>query len=216
MVRGIHVRPTVTASPFALFSRQFTRADKGWTVTGSETLRDALDRIISISFPSEYEATFEEVRRQHGHTIRLLKADRAWLQTFNCYAAALDIVDHPKYRSMVNRYHNSLIPTSDFVSNLLDDQELQELDASTIEMGDIVLYFDGDKVRHGASVASPKRLRSKWGFDKFYEHSLWEVPWAFGDQVKFFIPPDPERIMELLLIDLRARPPDPVQPYDQW
>jgi hypothetical protein len=181
---------------------------------GNEALREALDRIIGIRCPSEYEAAFEEVRRQHGHTIRLLKADRVWLRTFNCYAAAFEIVDHSKYRSLVDRHHGSLVPTSDFVSNLLEEEELQELDASAAEMGDIVLYFDGDTVRHGASIVSPGRLRSKWGPDELYEHSLWEVPGIFGDQVKFFIPPDPERIMELMITHLRALTADPLPHYD--
>jgi hypothetical protein len=154
---------------------------------------------MGIRFLSEYEVAFEEVRRQHDHTIRLLKGDRVWLGTFNCYADAFDIVDHSKYRSLVDQHHGAFLPTTDFVSNLLDKEELQELDSSAAEMGDIVLYFDENKVRHGASIVSPGRLRSKWRPQELYDHALWEVPGTFGDQVKFFIRPDPERIMELLI-----------------
>jgi hypothetical protein len=69
-----------------------------------ETLREALDRIITIRYPNAYEAAFEPLRVEHGHTIKMLPGQTQWLNTFNCYAFALGLVETPRYQALVRKH----------------------------------------------------------------------------------------------------------------
>jgi hypothetical protein len=164
-----------------------------------ETLREALDRIMLLRYPAEFKLAFDEVQQQHGHAVRMVAADRNWLETFNCYASALGIVEYPRYQALVRVHKKSALTNSAFVSELLLHDELREIGVSAAKAGTIVLYFADDIVTHGGVIISGNgRIRSKWGPSELYEHDLWEIPGSYGDRVKFFAAPDPERIIDLL------------------
>jgi hypothetical protein len=170
----------------------------------SEMLRAALDCIMKIPCPTTFKSAFEKVQKQHNHTVCNVPVDKNWLNTFNCYAFALSIVCNPRYRAFVQKPSNyslasSALANSGFMSMLLKHGELTEVDEVAAKAGNLVLYFADGCVRHaGVIITDNRRVRSKWGPNELYEHSLWEVPESYGQQARFVCAPNPERIMDLL------------------
>jgi hypothetical protein len=164
-----------------------------------ETLREALDRIMPIPYPAAYATAFEELRVKHGHTIERRSGERQWLDTFNCYALALDLVDTPRYRRLVDEHGDSALADSAFVTGLIEDAEVREIPEDEIRPGSLVAYFNTGALTHcGLILSDSKRVRSKWGPSELYEHELWEVGASYGREVRFFEPPDPDHILDLL------------------
>jgi hypothetical protein len=150
-----------------------------------ETLREVLDRIITIRYPNAYEAAFERLRVEHGHTIKMLPGQTQWLNTFNSYAFALGLVETPRYQALVGKHGKSVLASTSFVSRLIEDGELCEITEDKAPAGSLVLCFNGSTLTHTGLIASEDgRVRSKWGPSELYEHELWEVGTAYGDQVR--------------------------------
>jgi hypothetical protein len=171
-----------------------------------ETLRVALDRITKIHIQTVFQYGFDKLQEQYRHTIRIIPADREWLNTFNCYAFALGIVDRERYKILFEMHDKKIaLANSRFISLLLAQGELVETGPQKPEIDNLVLYFRGSHVTHAGVVITddPAMIRSKWGAGELYEHGLWEVPCSYGDGVKFIRAPLPERIMELLEGHLR-------------
>jgi hypothetical protein len=164
-----------------------------------ETLRVALDRIMSIQFPTVFQSAFDEVQREYGHTIRIIPGDKKWLETFNCYAFALGIVDSPRYQTLVQKHCNGALANSHFMSALLACGELTKIDEARVRVGNLVLYLAEGRLTHAGIVfTGSQRVRSKWGPNELYEHALWEVPQSYGGQKQFVDAPDKDRITDLL------------------
>lgn len=164
----------------------------------TETLRAALDRIMSLQSQSAFKSAFKEVQEQQNHTIHIIPAKREWLDTFNCYAYALGIVDNPRYQALVERHHSALA-NSEFMSTLLVCGELIEINEANVRIGDLVIYSKDGRVTHaGVTVTDRQSVLSKWGPNELYEHGLWEVPESYGGQMQFAEAPDTNRIIDLL------------------
>jgi hypothetical protein len=164
-----------------------------------ETLRATLDRIIGIRFPSAFQSAFDEVQEEHNHTIRIISANWEWLNTFNCYAFALGIVDNPRYQAFVQNHRNSALANSGFMSALLARGELIEINEANVRIGNLAIYLADGRVTHaGVIVTDRQTVRSKWGPGELYEHGLWEVPESYGGQTQFVGAPDTNRIINLL------------------
>ncbi len=41
-------------------------------------------------------------------------------------------------------------------------------------------------------------IYSKWGPNELYAHQLWEVPWSYGQTVRYFKRGDPEELLDRL------------------
>lgn len=162
-----------------------------------ESLREALDRVMRIELPLMYRRAFAKVEAEYGHSIRMLEADPAWLRTFNCYAFALGLAEHPRYQGLVAAHQNSALASSAFVAQLLANGNLQEIDQ--VQPGDIALYLVAGSVAHAAVIAVGEgRLHSKWGPNELYDHALWEVPASYGSEVRFFRRPPVATTIDLL------------------
>jgi hypothetical protein len=175
-----------------------------------QDLRAVLDELMAIKYPLTFKAAWDRVKRDYGHSIREVESNAEHLQTFNCYAYAFGIVDHPRYQALVQEHSTrtevaGAITNSAFVSKLLSNGELREIDQTNAKTGDIVLYFSPRGVEHAAQLESGVNvIRSKWGPSELYEHGLWEVGRSFGDVVRYFAAPVPEHIIDLLEAHLSA------------
>jgi hypothetical protein len=154
---------------------------------------------MGIRFPSVFQPAFDEVQEEYNHTIRIIPANKEWLDTFNCYAFALGIVDSPRYQALVQKHRNGALANSGFMSALLARGELIEINEANVRVGNLVIYLANGRMTHaGVIVTDRHRVRSKWGPSELYEHGLWEVPESYGGQMQFAGAPDTNRIMDLL------------------
>jgi hypothetical protein len=169
-----------------------------FAMAGNETLRRDLDEASALRSQSEYRIRLENLKGEHGHTVVVLEDG-------NCFAYALGAWDEPSYRQLVHEWQSSSLIDSQFVSEMIVGSDLAELPPNEIQPGSVVLYFDGERLRHAGLVedatAEPV-IRSKWGGNEVHRHKLWEVPSPYGDCVRFYRAPDPQAILARLKADL--------------
>jgi hypothetical protein len=48
-----------------------------------------------------------------------------------------------------------------------------------------VVYAAGSRIEHAGRV-NKKAIESKWGLGHTWRHGLYEVPWRYGNVVRFF------------------------------
>lgn len=165
---------------------------------GDEELRIALDEAMKICLPGEFETAWNYILRMPGHRLRIVDATSD--TTYNCHAHGLGIERIPEYQALFSDRGGRFLATSPFMRRLIEDGELRILPGLAYGPGNIVLYFDGERLTHTARVIKPNELLlSKWGPSELIEHRLWEVPADYGDTYRVALPPSPERAMELLV-----------------
>ena len=72
-----------------------------------------------------------------------------------------------------------------FLQMLIDSGRLQEITESA---NCLVIYYTPKKITHIGSLVSPGRVVSKWGTAHLYDHTFYECPLEYGDQIKFYAP----------------------------
>src|SRR6185437_3291428 len=164
-----------------------------------ESVRQALERMIAVRDSGEFERQFAEFMRRTDHSVRRVSTDWFWLNTFNCYAYAFGLVGQPRYRLLYERYRDSALLKSRFVSTLLSRGELRPLPRQEAASGAVVLYSRQGKITHAGLVISDQlRIRSKFGPCELYEHGLREIPSDYGRGLRFYAAPDPGGVLDLL------------------
>ena len=162
-------------------------------------LRVVIDEINKINSKDIHRSALEGLHTSLGHQIVMLQGDPHWLDSFNCFAFALGLVDEPRYQDLYQLHQQATLADSAFVTGLVEDGHLSEIPARDARSRTIVLYFKDGCLQHGGPIeAGSRRIRSKWGLSELYEHGLWEVGASYGTQVRYFTVPDPHRIIALL------------------
>jgi hypothetical protein len=72
-------------------------------------------------------------------------------------------------------------------------ERLREISQPAVDS--LALYFSGSDWKHIGTVTGPNRVTSQWGTYPIYEHDVCEVPVSYGDQVRFFEKPSPDRAL---------------------
>jgi hypothetical protein len=163
-------------------------------MAGNKLWREMLDIAMSEPLPTVHERLWAEIQKVPG--IRAAKV-RGGTRFFNCIAYACGIDRFPRLLELVMKHDNSGVVSTGFMQHLIDIGEVSVKPSFEFVAGDVVVYFNGDKLTHGARALSPDLLRSKWGGNELIEHALWHVPTSYGDSYRVVSVPDPERIMEL-------------------
>lgn len=164
---------------------------------GNDALRRALDDASKLTSTSLYEGRLSELRSQYGHTIRIEPTPMSIFR-FNCFGHAFGLTDHPRYDALVDLSQTSAALNSSEVKHMLDGGQLTILDGRQAKTGDVVLYFDGNQLTHAGRVSADQRVVSKWGGNELHSHELWEVPFGYGNIVKYISVPDVDTILSKL------------------
>jgi hypothetical protein len=160
-------------------------------------------RIGSNNLPSQVESVLN-VARRHGLGIRLQELADLHVE-FNCFRHALGLRDLPEW--VYNACQCATPQTgvkSDFIRTLIGGVLVERRPDSICE-GDLVLYFDQEEVRHAGLVHTDHQVVSKWGSGHLWLHGLFEVPSAYGSEVRFYTPLDKEDALELFELHLRKQ-----------
>jgi hypothetical protein len=167
-------------------------------MSGNATLRKKLDALIATT-PETYGAAWTALCEEEAHNVlSILGTD----PTYNCHAYSLQVNTLPEFKKMGREWDEyETMVSSAFMGKLLDNGVLKPARREGFAVGPVVLYMEGDRVTHSAVVSKTnKRLMSKWGSGRVYEHDLYEVPATYGDKVLVVEAPDPARVMEELKI----------------
>ena len=141
----------------------------------------------------EHRDAIERLREGSQHTIRF----RESRFDGSCMTYALGLDTQEKYRTVALAFEPPVFAGKDFADWLVEQIDEQD----TPSMGALALYFEEDTWRHVGTIddIDGPRVVSKWGEMAVFEHGLDEVPAGYGDNMRFFEKPDPERALDLFL-----------------
>jgi hypothetical protein len=157
--------------------------------TVSQQLRDELDRVSRIEEPSA-AATRRMKRVNHPHSIEFVESGSTLGEALcNCFAFAFGLCD--QLRGIQHQ------PESVFVAKLLADRYFQDVADAERRDGTIAIYLDamGQPAHAGIVQVDTSVVVSKWGLTgHVWRHSVFEAPASYGDDARFFRPPEREAI----------------------
>ena len=129
------------------------------------------------------------VGREHPHAISLISEARPSQpekSRFTCFQYTFELTDPPPEIVRIATLYGHVYPSAEFVQFLIDNY-LTEIRAGEVHDGDVVLYLANGRIKH-AGKADGGFVVSKWGTAHLWKHRLFEVPLAYGSQVRFFRP----------------------------
>ncbi len=132
----------------------------------------------------------DDLRDQLPHSVTLVQeaviSDPRTFD-FNCHAFTFGLHDLEDFWTI--RHTSPLVwPTGRFVCDRLLTT-MMEIEASAARPGDLVLYFDAQRLAHSGRIVD-QSIESKWGTAHRWRHPALEVPLSFGHQLRWFRAPD--------------------------
>jgi hypothetical protein len=131
----------------------------------------------------------------HPHSISFVEDGNAGAHGYNCFMYSLGVRQLPPRLVRLAKQVEEAFPGSAFVVELLEGCHLQEVDEAGAHAGCVVIYFENGLPEHAGIVEQGGFVVSKWGRGHLYRHRLFEVPSIYGDNVRFFEPPQPDEVL---------------------
>ena len=148
-------------------------------------LRDELDRLTDDPDPDCHLELLAKLSKSYPNNIRIIERANP-SQRYTCYMHALGLGYQPDYINIAQSGIGKIFANSAFVLFLIHRGYLQERTSGTSSTGDVVIYFASGVPQHAGIAKGNGQVESKWGLGHLYEHSVWEVPTKYGDEVKFY------------------------------
>ena len=122
----------------------------------------------------------------HPHNIKLYERSNPATEKLNCFALAFGI--------NADTISCGVCPNKSFTTQLLQATVLREknIPVTKASNGDLLIYYRLGSPEH-AGRWSNGRVISKWGYGRthIWEHSIYEVPESYGDDIKLYKPMRP-------------------------
>jgi hypothetical protein len=71
----------------------------------------------------------------------------------------------------------------EFINHLLKQDLIVQKSGTSVNLGDLILYFLDEEFKHIGRMQSQSRVISKWGTGLLYGHNIWDVPSDYGSEV---------------------------------
>ncbi len=126
---------------------------------------------------------------EHPHSIR--EVHPAATGRYNCFAFALGLHQSTKYLA-VAAHSPTAFANSAFVLHLIREGLVRPTDCTSSGEKLILYLFDGTP-KH-AGLLTGRRVTSKWGDGKFFEHEVYEVPVSYGSEIQCYVLPPRSQI----------------------
>ncbi len=156
--------------------------------TNNQRLREELEEITDRYADDRVGGQIGQITNlalKYPHSISLVKEaipGRPETSRFNCYQHSFGLVDVEAVNRIMKEYP-SVFPGCEFVQFLID-RRLHEISVEDAEDGDHVLYV-GAHIEHAGRVREGA-IESKWGLAHLWRHGVYEIPWRYGNTVRFF------------------------------
>jgi hypothetical protein len=147
--------------------------------TNNRLLREELSRITenyadSDQHLAEQVGLITRLAAKYLCSVSLVRETKASELPFTCYQHAFSLMGAEYMRFSWGRV---------FVQYLVETR-LDEISIEEAAEQDYVLYSNA-QIEHAGKVVQDA-IESKWGKAHLWRHGLFEVPWHYGNTVKFF------------------------------
>jgi hypothetical protein len=153
-----------------------------------EALRKKLDEMAEKHPRHEHTAIIQKLWLKHRHSIAV-EPNSDQLTDFNCVVLSFGLQDDVDYRSIVHT-HPGVYAGRDFMNYVLDRNLLTPVESEAARPNDMAVYFKDGGFTHTGRVMVNGTIVSKWGRGQIYRHALWEVPFSYGHEMRFFKTPE--------------------------
>ncbi len=159
-------------------------------MVGNSELRRRLQKITDDTPVYKQENLIAELASTFPHSIRCL--EDAKVEKWNCFAYAFNLVASDSYQRIAwadrRGRKNIFFASAEFTRFLMQSSVLGGISEGELQLGDVGIYLDDEGIpKHAGKIfSSDKRVRSKWGIGRFWEHGLWEVPESYGNTVSLY------------------------------
>lgn len=148
-------------------------------------LRERLKRITDNGDLKSHPILLDMLSREISNSIRI--SDSGFpIDRYTCIVHALNLIENPDYVRIAGLGLGRVFAGTDFVNFLLTKGYLEEISLEDVSEGDLIIYFDNGQVTHAGKMIRDNRVISKWGRGYLYEHSIWEMPQQYGNNVRYF------------------------------
>lgn len=158
----------------------------------NQRLRTLLDETTSNldKYPLEtHPDRLSDIALVAPHAILPLPSAES-LGRYNCVMHALSLVGR-----MTEYPHPLLVAQTAFVNYLIEEKALKACEAQS---GTLITWSTPEGLRHIGKLISPDRAESKWGQGILCQHGFEEVPLRYGDPSGFYLPLNPETVLDHL------------------
>jgi hypothetical protein len=158
-------------------------------------LRFALQKITDESNVKLHPTAISEL---DNHSIESLESAYP-IENYTCVMDALQLVGNRQYEEIARCAYDNVFAGRKFITFLLSNFSLKELDCSEAGPNDLIIYFQGGNFQHIGNLVNSFKVRSKWGSGGLYLHGIWEVPSSYGSEVKYFKAQNSNQYFELFI-----------------
>jgi len=133
---------------------------------------------ITLNHPSIHQRLLRE--RVQNHSLKVVSGFGNDL-SYNCVMYALNLQNDQRYLDLRIALPGHIHADTKFLKFLIDQGFLVES-----EKGQLIIYFEGDVIKHIGKLSSHNRVVSKWGIGLLYDHELFDIPVDYGCSIKRF------------------------------
>lgn len=145
--------------------------------------RKQLDN-ISSSLPTQQPNTIRQLNSLCSHSISLESNQYFINAKEDCFRYIFkNIIPKHIWAAIEQKHQKNDFNSENFISSLIS-RGLLVLHAEQREDDKIVVYFEGDKVKHFGRIDNDKII-SKWGNYHVWRHKRWEIPLSYGNSIKY-------------------------------
>jgi hypothetical protein len=158
-------------------------------------LRSKLTALTKELDVTKHPGLLAEISQETEFAVRIAESEVP-LNRYTCFVFAFDFVEHPDYVSIASRGGEEVYAGPEFAMWLLGKDHLDELRPQDARKGDLIFYFNNEKLVHAGRLVRPGTVISKWGTGHLYEHAVLAVPDSYGDTARYFRSLDKELALD--------------------
>jgi len=161
-------------------------------------LRHKLMEITENIPLQEHPAHIEALRAETNHSVVVVESEHPIVR-YTCGIHAFHLVGDPTYLKVADFGLGRTFAGPEFITFLLEHQLLTPRDGAAVLPDDLVIYFNNGVFRHVGRMKTHHRVLSKWGTGYLFEHGVWEVPFNYGEEVRYFVGPNKDSSFDLFI-----------------
>ena len=159
-------------------------------------IRSELSLITESAPINNHPKLVHALKGRLQHSIKCIPS--GWeIEKYTCIMHAFGLVGDTRYEAIASFGIGRVFAGKAFVEFLIANSLLVQRPNFKGLPGDLIVYLADTEFCHVGRMLQSGRVVSKWGTGWLYEHSIWEVPNRYGNQIQYYVNPGDEESLDL-------------------